>query len=162
MSFKALDRTDVEASFDELLNKNGKVTSLEVKEDLRQKGFWATQAIVGVALREIADTKGIDWDFNGTFRTYYQPGTQMSPTSATVLAGLTPAAPVVVTPKPQRQPADPQDREPIDTPATGDWKCTDQGSNPLYFKSKLKAEQARYAYALQTGVDYVNVRSVRV
>jgi hypothetical protein len=48
MSYKTLQNSDVEAAVDELLDKNGKVTSLEVKENLRSKGFWATQAIVGV------------------------------------------------------------------------------------------------------------------
>jgi hypothetical protein len=158
MSYKTLQDSDVEAAMDELLVANGKVTSLEVKENLRSKGFWATQAIVGVAVRGIAFAKSLEWEADNAFMTYYPQGGLNG--SSTVPAGITPlAAPAQ---KPQKQPVDPQDREPIDVPDSGDWIVTNEiGNNPLYFKGTLKPEQARYAYTLQTGIDYVHVRSKR-
>jgi hypothetical protein len=158
MQYQNLDRADVESVMNDLLNKNGQTTSLEVKEELRNRGFWATQAVVGTTLQEIAEDNDVPFDFNGVYRTYYQPGTQMSPTPATAPAtSVAPAAP------PVRQPVNPQDRDPLATAEVGAWQCTTaDGSNPLYFKSTLSAEQARYSYHLVTGEAYVNVRSKRV
>jgi len=162
MSLKTLDRSEIKDVFNELLEENSQTTSKEVKEELRNRGFWATQAIVGVALQEISDEQDIVWDFNGVYRTYYnKQGTQMSPTPA--LVGAQPNLVSVSTPRAKRTPASPQDREPIDTPNIGDWECNNLNGTPiLYFKSILTAPQARYAYALQTGVDYVNVRSRKI
>jgi len=156
--YTTLDRSDIEDVFNELLDENGQATSKEVKEELQNRGFWATQAIIGVAIREIADEQNVDWDFNGVYRTYKQ-GTQMSPTSAPVQQNLFPV------PKAKRTPVSSADRKQIDTAdaRTGDWECTDLSGDPvMYFKSTLTAPQARYAYALHSGVDYVNVRSIRV
>jgi hypothetical protein len=166
MSYNQLSQSDVETVVNELIDKNGSTTSLEVKEELRNRGFWATQAIVGVAMREIADSGSIPWDFNGRYRTYYKPGTQMSPTSA---SGLTPASasastPVQVTVKPKRVPLDPGDREPIDSPAVGDWTVYDTKGNgvPLSFRGKLTEGQAKYAYILKTtGATFVDIRAER-
>jgi hypothetical protein len=156
-----MDRSDIEDVFNELLDENDQTTSLEVKEELRSRGFWATQAIVGVALREIADENGIDWDFNGTYRTYYKAGTQnMSPTPS--FGGVLVSAPTV--PAKKRVPITAQDREPIDTPDTGDWEVTSTAdpSTVMYFKGALTPGQARYAFHLETGVAYVDIRSKRV
>jgi hypothetical protein len=113
--------------------------------------------LVVVAVRSIALAKSLEAEGNGTFMTYYPQGT--TPAVLAVLASLTPPAPTAQSkPKPQKQ-----DREPIDVPAAGDWTVSDDaGKNPLYFKGSLKPEQARYAYTLQTGTDYVHVRSKRV
>jgi len=163
--YQTLDRSDIEDIFNELIDENGQATSLEVKNELRNRGFWATQAIVGVAIREIADEQGNDWDFNGVYRTYREVGqsTLMSPTSvqAGVPSGLVSVGGSSAS-KPKRNPASPQDREPVDNPTSGDWECSDLGSNPVFFKSSLTGPQARYAYALETDTTYVNVRSIRV
>lgn len=157
--YKTLEKADIEIAFNDLLVKNGQTTSLEVREELRKQGFWSTQHVVGTSLRDIADARGCDWDFNNTYRTYKQ-GTQMSPTPAPVQQNL------FSVPKAKRTPASSADREPIDVidARTGDWECTNllSGDSVMYFKSTLTAPQARYAYALHSGVDYVNVRSVRV
>jgi len=146
----------------DLLDKNGQTTSLEVKEELRTRGFWATQAIVGVALQEIAEDEDIPFDFNGIYRTYHKLSTQMSPTSA-ILVPIATATRPAVSISSVRQPVNPQDRDPLMTAEPDAWKCTSaDGSNPMFFKGLLTAEQARYAYHLTTGETYVNVRSKRV
>lgn len=160
--YQTMDRSDIEEVFNELIDENGETTSNDVKKELRNRGFWATQAIVGPALREIADEQGNDWDFNGVYRTYTAPGTNMSPTPANPFAGLVPANAVSSSTPKKRNPASPQDREPIDTPVSGDWECSDLGSNPVFFKGTLTPTQARYAYSLSEGTPYVNVRSIRV
>jgi hypothetical protein len=151
--YKNLETADIEAAFDTVLSRDGKVTSLEVKQELRNQGFWATQAVVGIELRDIADAKGCDWDFNGTYRTYYEPGTQnMSPTPVQ-------ATSVAIAPKLSI----PDDlRDPIDTPEEDDWKATAPGQDTMYFSGQLRPGQAKSLYAQNTAADFLNVRVNRV
>ncbi len=158
---KTLDKDDIVEVFNKLIEDNGETTSLEVKKVLRSKGFWATQAQIGTALIEIAEEQDNEWVYNGVHRTYNEPDTNMSPTSVLpanaalnkLISGLKPtAAP--------RKAADPVDRLPLPSGNPGDWRCSEKDhSSPLYFTGSLTAPQARYAYALQTGIDYVDVRS---
>ena len=165
MSYKTLDRSDIESAFEDLLAAGNQTTSLNVKEELRDRGFWATQGEVGVAVREIADDLGIDWDYNGVYRTYYAPGTHMSPTSGAwnqIGPGAYVKAPASLA-KQKTPPASPADREPIKNPTSGDWIAWDinDPNSPLYFIGKLTATQARYAFTLATGANYVDVRNIR-
>lgn len=43
---KILEKEDVKEVFCNLLENNGEVTSKEVKDELRNRGFWAIQAQV--------------------------------------------------------------------------------------------------------------------
>lgn len=145
-NYKFLDKDDVDSVFTDLLETQGQATSLEVKQELRNQGFWATQNEVGVMLRDIAAESGIDWDFNGVYRTYIKPGTTLSNAS---------------TPTTVKAPAaNPADREPKDTPDVGDWLAYDaqDPTHELYFKGSLTAAQAKYAFTLETGRDYIDVR----
>lgn len=157
-NFKTLSREDIEDAFDSLLQSKSTVTSLSVKKELRERGFWATQNEVGAAVREIAGANGYDWDFNGVFRTYYKPGTMQSTSPSYQSVGTIKSAP-----SPKAPPASPADREPIDSPSLGDWEVSDVNdpTTKLYFKGMLTAAQARYAYSLKTNVEYVDVRSRR-
>ncbi len=155
---KNLKKQDIKDVMNDLFEEIDPITSKEVKGELRANGFWATQAVVGIAMREIADEDGLDWTFNGTFRLYFsKSNTLMSPTSTCTVTSQPPK---------KRVPADPQDRQPISGPDSGDWECDivrSRGSpHQIYFIGSLTAPQARYAYALATGTDYVNVRSHRV
>ena len=152
--YKTLEKADIEAVFDELIDKNGQTTSLEVKEELRSQGFWATQAVVGVELRNIADAKGCDWDFNGTYRIYYEPGTQnMSPTPAPTATAVSTAPKLPI----------PDDlRDPIDSPENDDWEATAPGAGTMYFSSKLRPGQAKSLFVENTGADFLDVRVTRV
>ena len=173
MNAQPLNPADVEQIFTELLAKNGQVTSLEVKEELRTRGFWATQAIVGPAVQDIANQLGVPFTNNGRFNTYTQPIASTSVTdyedeeddtgsTLTVSISQLPSTPVKV----RTPPADPADREPILNPASGDWTVHDVHSGPsasLAFKAKLTESQAKYAYTLKvTTVLYTDVRAKRL
>lgn len=54
-----------------LMARHGSTTTLEVKNGLRNQGFWALQADVSEALRALAHTLGWTFTSNGRFRTYY-------------------------------------------------------------------------------------------
>lgn len=157
-NYQLLTKRDIEDAFEYLLKRDSQTTSLDVKKELRSRGFWATQNEVGIALRDIADANGIDWDYNGVFRTYRQADT-MSPTQL----GSQSVANVNASPAAKTPPVNSADRNPIDNPSLGDWVAYDANdpSHRLYFKGKLTATQARYAFSLQTGIDYITVRNRR-
>jgi hypothetical protein len=176
MNAQPLNPTDVEQVFAELLAKNGQVTSLEVKEELRTRGFWATQAIVGPLVQDIANQLGVPFTNNGRFNTYTQPTASATVTdddedeeddtgsapSPMASSPQLPPAPVKV----RTPPADPADREPILNPASGDWEVHDVHNGPsasLAFQAKLTESQAKYAYTLKvTNVLYTDVRAKRL
>jgi hypothetical protein len=152
-TYKTLEKTDIESVFEDLLDKNSQTTSLEVKEELRNKGFWATQAVVGTELRKIADEKECDWNFNGTYRIYYEPGTLMSPTSVQT---------VTVTSSPPKLPIPNDLRDPITNPVKDDWEVSCIGQDVMYFSGKLRAGQAKSLYVQSTEADFLDVRVLRV
>lgn len=172
MNAQPLNPADVEQVFTELLAKNGQVTSLEVKEELRTRGFWATQAIVGPLVQDIANQLGVPFTNNGRFNTYTPLATTVTDDDEEDDDGSTaspapsfsqlPAAPVKV----RTPPADPADREPVTNPTSGDWTVHDVHNGPsasLVFQAKLTESQAKYAYKLKvTSVLYTDVRAKRL
>lgn len=134
MNAKPFDQTDIEDVFSELLAKNSHATSLEVKEELRTRGFWATQALVGPAVQDVANQLGAPFTNNGRFNTY-QP---IASAGISVLdndeeeeedgtGSLNTALPhqFVAPTKVRTPPADPADREPISgSPLrVAEWTC---------------------------------------
>jgi hypothetical protein len=159
MGYLQLSENDVNDVMIQLLDKNEKTTSMEVKEELRNRGYWATQAIIGPTMQKIADVNGIVFDFNGTYRTYYKPGTQMSPTPAPTAH----AAPVQTPPKVRPPKPSDQDRQPLQTASTGDWIVTNpKVGDTLIFAAKLTAGQAKYAFKKQKlWSEYTDIRANR-
>jgi hypothetical protein len=176
MNAQPLNPADVEQVFTELLAKNGQVTSLEVKEELRTRGFWATQAIVGPLVQDVANQLGVPFTNNGRFNTYTplvttvtddededdSDGSISSPSLTATGSTQLPSTPVKV----RTPPADPADREPITNPASGDWTVYDIHNGPsasLAFQAKLTENQAKYAYILKVSpVLYTDVRAKRL
>ena len=178
MNAQPLNPVDIEKAFTDLLAKNGQTTSLEVKEELRARGFWATQAQVGPAVQDLADQLGVAWTFNGRYRTYTQTATTVADpndladtdedeeeddgTGASVSSAPTAS----LTSKTRTPPADPADREPVTNPTSGDWTVYDVHNGPqasLAFQSKLTEPQAKYAYTLKVaGAQYKDVRAKRL
>lgn len=157
---KSLTKDDVKRVYEELLDSNGSTNNLEIKEKLRSDGFWATQAEVSKLMQEIDSEEGLDYTYNGQYRVYHKPGasTSIPPYSSYSTA-------TAVKPKKVRVPLDPGDRDPISDQDydNGDWKAWSASHpNILYFKGKLSAGQAKYAFALHTGVDYTEARVNRI
>ena len=147
--YKNLEQADIEAAFEDLLVKNDQVTSLEVKQQLRNKGFWATQSVVGASLRDIANAKGCDYDFDGTFRTYYTPDIPINPDPDPDPVGIS-------------LPISSPSRAPVTNPVKNDWKATYPNGNTIYFNGKLRAGQAKSLFVKETGAYFLNVRVTRV
>jgi len=157
-------RDEVKEVFLELLEENETTTSLEVKEELRNRGFWATQQEIGPLVRDIGDEEGTYWDFNGSYRTYHlevppsQPNVPIYSAPVVNTPGLIPVT--YQTSTAPKIPIDPADRKPLNQPEDGCWECSCPGNyRTEYFSSKLTAGQARYAYEKISGAMYVNIRS---
>lgn len=67
---KILEKKDVQEVFERLLNQNGKVTSKEVKDELREMGFWAIQAQVASFIRQNHEDWGTIVNYNGQYNIY--------------------------------------------------------------------------------------------
>jgi len=68
---KELTIKDVASAFFKLLDVNEQTTSLEVKNYLRRKGFYATQSDISPVIKMIARESEIEYECNGEFRRYY-------------------------------------------------------------------------------------------
>ncbi|MEM8601463.1 MAG: hypothetical protein AAGF99_16220 [Bacteroidota bacterium] len=53
-----------------LMRTTGTTTTLDVKQALREQGFWATQTDVSTAMDILAGDLGWLWITNGFYRTY--------------------------------------------------------------------------------------------
>lgn len=67
---KILEKKDVQEVFERLLNQNEKVTSKEVKDELREMGFWAIQAQVASFIRQNHEDWGAIVNYNGQYNVY--------------------------------------------------------------------------------------------
>ena len=65
---------DLVSACDETFGRLGFVTSLDVKNALRGRAFYALQADVSSDLQYLADVAGWEMVDNGTYRTYYKAG----------------------------------------------------------------------------------------
>ena len=67
------DFADLKPVVEELIQKNGKTSSLEVKEELRKRGFFAKQSMVSDSLQQVAQHSHgeIELRYNGKFNEYY-------------------------------------------------------------------------------------------
>lgn len=152
-----VEKNDVREVFNELLEDNGITTSVDVKNELRNRGFWATQERVAGFMREISAEDGIDFDFNGIYREYLLNSKPVIPNNPYSYLGTQSAQGFT-------KPAiDPADREPIDNPEDGDWEAFDSSvpSAVYYFKGKLSAGQAKSAFCEKLGTDFLSARVKR-
>lgn len=67
---KPIDKQAVKDAAVELINKNGKTSNLEVKEDLRAKGYWAKQEDVRELMKALAGEENWERHYNGSFNEY--------------------------------------------------------------------------------------------
>lgn len=92
-----ITKQDVRNVFHDLLTKMQRVTSLDVKNDLRAKGFTAFQTDVSQYMIQIADEDGIIFDDNGTYRTYYFAADNNGYLLSTLLKPSSPDQPTIAT-----------------------------------------------------------------
>ncbi len=68
---KTLNKKIVKKVAEKLLINNGKTTTLEVKNKLRARNYFALQADISLFLAHISEEEGWSYDDNGVYRTYY-------------------------------------------------------------------------------------------
>ncbi len=68
---KTLNKKIVKKVAEKLLINNGKTTTLEVKNKLRARNYFALQADISQFLAHISEEEGWSYDDNGVYRTYY-------------------------------------------------------------------------------------------
>jgi len=167
MSYKTLDREDVREAFLRLLDQKGTITSLDVKQDLRDQGFWAAQADVANHLYWICDEEQKPFTFNGTYRTYYNdpnmmPGSRSNPLmndpddeeddddSLGTLVSQNLQKPL------RKSPLTP------DEVKTGDWEVSWYGSAVEYFDGQMRRGKAKSLYHSIYGNPFIQLRAIRV
>lgn len=152
-----VSKEDVRKVFNRQLDEYNNTTSLDVKNELREEGYWATQERVTGFMREICEEdSSIDFDFNGIYREYtrsYPNTTQQTFTNT--------AAPRTVTQFTK------EDREPVTLGDVedGDWEVTDStssGAKTEFYKGYLTPGVAKYEYSKTTGIPFTDVRVKRV
>ena len=67
---KNLAKEDVKDAAVKLMQSNGSTTTLDVKNELRTLGFWATQGIVSDLMNEVSDDEGWTFDNTSGYRVY--------------------------------------------------------------------------------------------
>lgn len=77
--YKTLDDNAVKETVREMFTIMTTVTTLEIKNYLRAKGYYAEQQQVADAMYRLWYSQGWHWTFNGTYRNYY--GSLQSATS---------------------------------------------------------------------------------
>lgn len=177
MSYKTLTQSAVEEAAAGLIKTNGSTTNLDIKQILRNKGYWATQQLISDTMQEVLDDTN---DFyaanNGQFNTYHlhntddddddmslgssATGTSFLPPMTSQLSSQRPKKVVTRQPKGSFIPPNPID--PMDTVA-GDWEVTSvSDSTKLCYESSLTREQARFSYHKKVGVKYHDTRSTKI
>jgi hypothetical protein len=68
---KTLNKEIVKKVAENLLIANGKTTTLEVKNKLRARNYFALQIDISILLDHISEEEGWYYDYNGVYRTYY-------------------------------------------------------------------------------------------
>ena len=69
------DHATVRLVAEQLMESNGTTTTLEVKNQLRNQGFWAYQANISAMMDELACLLGWQYEYCGRFRRYFKAKT---------------------------------------------------------------------------------------
>lgn len=152
----------------------GQTSTLEVKLELRKKGYHALQDDVSVTMAELA--KEEDWKVgdNGTHKLYAGQAIQAVLTSSlAVVAAMNNGSQVTVTPTTTKKAASAKTASTSGSTTAnndgtiaksaakaGDWETNSVvGSTVLYFPAALGRDKARSRYAKITGTDRNDARA---
>lgn len=91
---KTLTKADVFDVASDLIEQNGSTTTLDIKTELRNRGFFAKQADVSELMIEVCQEEGYTFTFNGVHRVYSEGSTnsQNSQTKSVSLSAALQAA----------------------------------------------------------------------
>ncbi len=145
-----------------LLDANESVTTLQVKDLLRELGYYATQEDVSIYMNNTASELPLDFTVNGSYRVYTLPTpssvmdtqtnvpktTQQSPISATISYTRRDGRVIIGSYSPL-------------TAEVGCWVVSSNATKPAYFDGSISRDDVRQAYAKSVGVDFQQVRASR-
>lgn len=161
---KNLSKVEVLAIAAQIITNNGEATTLEIKNEARNQGYWAKQAQISGLVSELVseDQLAVKGD-NGIHR-FYEIGVAYVGT-----AQNTTPAPVAKPTTPQHTVSHQDGSKTIVKALTqnlvknGDWEVSStESTETLYFLGDLTRDEARGAYRTITGVSFTSTRSKRV
>lgn len=139
--------SDIVDTFEKMIGETGSTTTLDVKRDLRDRGFWVKQADVSEALDRILDDEdGDKYSFyiDGNHRVYTLNDSSAQDPAITY-GWHTPITRVSVRAK--------------RVPVLGNWEVTDGEHTHLF--TGLTRNQARYQFSKMYGVPYITTKARR-
>lgn len=147
---KSLDKNATLLAAAALIIANGSTSTLEVKNSLRNQGYFATQVTVSQFMDELAKEGEFQFQDNGMYRTYTDATNQLATIAKNVVVTktTTPSGSKIVT---------------ATTPQSGDWEVNSTTNKVVhYYSSLLTRDEVRQQYAKQYGVKFVDTRSRKV
>lgn len=85
---KSLTSSDVLSVATELISKNGSTTTLEVKLELRNRGFYATQKEVSSTMDGLDLLGKLSFTNNGVWRTYFMQNSAVASTVSSIYGNI--------------------------------------------------------------------------
>ena len=182
MNTNSLTDDAVRDAAKDLVTRNGKTTTLEIKQELRKKGYFAVQDDVSAIMDNEYSNIGMDFVVQSGHRVYSFINTTRSTTNTnptTSLGGLSVSTLGVPASNQTRSTSGNTVKPPvtkkkgkysykninkIDAFSTvkGDWKVSTSSGTIIYYKGDVPRYTARYAYSKETGTPYKSVRARRV
>jgi len=160
----ALDKIAVQLTAQKQIDQEGYTTTLDVKNELRAAGYWATQDAVSQIMDELANEGVYHWEDSGQgFRIYNTPITPQNQAIANLITAVN------AQPKPVKDYTY-QDCDVVDPDPTVDaccmWECTcysdKQAPVKLVISSKpVDRNTARQAYSAMLNRPYRDVKAVQ-
>jgi len=163
---KTPTQDDIKTVADDLMVKFSSTTTLDVKNELRSLGYWATQDFVSASMEVI----GYNFTNNGTFRVYdntvvpmpVQSSYNAKPLKSTAIKG---AKPILVDNQDGTFTYTKRNGGMINTSDSsyGAYKAYSAVSNVvLYFDRGYGRDEMRYVYKKVTGMKYVDTRVISI
>jgi len=172
---------------EDLMRSNDTTTTLDVKTELRNRGYWATQPEVSKFLRELADEKDYDFTTNGIYNVYSfadpasissssGQGSSLANKFQSLLSQGQPSQPTQggpLSPQPtQGGPAlgttkkkfSAKNLQPLNTnvPNNRDWEVECDHGPVEYYDNQYSRDNVRCAYRLRNDCSIQSVRAHRV
>lgn len=166
---KNLSKADVYDVAIDLIEDNGSTTTLDIKNELRNRGFFAKQADVSEFMLQVADEEGWNFSYNGVHRVYTMDDGSMS--NQLKNAGKSANAPAggsnifnvynnqTATDSYTKRDGTIIEAIDEDDAEAGDYRVFSvSDSRELYFKGGWSRSEVRFAFAKITDTDYADTR----
>jgi hypothetical protein len=163
MSYKQLDYDVVKETAEKLMTAMGSATNLDIKQEVRACGYWATQTIIANMMQDIANDENYTVTNNGRYNTYSLPTVSVNDDedddeddddddddSNTVTV-------------PKRKKGTVKYPTHCNSFTSGDWEVYSVANSTIaFYPSSYTRDEVRQGYALEYGVHFHDTRSRKV